>query len=202
MSAGPGPQGARAVASAEEYERRLRAAMRLMRGATRDAVAREVRAGIDGQVAAAGGDFARVAPTLDDPDWVGRQMVDVYGVAGWVKGAAIAVVALLALASVPGFVLQPAEAGAAVLAALLAFAALIAVLFVGALRAAPLTAAIGAGTAAALRTAAFFVPQGGISPAENATGGEFALFMVATALLVLVAVVPALAMRRRAADEE
>jgi hypothetical protein len=92
---------------------------------------------------------------------------------------------------------QPPDGAGAVAVALAAFALLVALLFACALRmAAPIAAAAGA-LAAAVRLAAFALPQGGISPMENASGGEFALFLVATALLVVIAVVPASALRGR-----
>lgn len=201
MSGQPSSAAAHHVRSAADYERRLRGAMRLASGKTRKAVVAEICTGIDAQVKAAGGDFARVAPSLDDPAWVGRQMVKVYGVALWAKCAALALVALLALASVPGLVAQPADGAPAIAAALTAFAALVVLLFLGGARASPVTGAIGGATAAALRTVGFMLPQGALSPLENSTGGEVALFFVATALLVVVAVVPALALRSRAADD-
>ena len=196
MSQGPSSAAAHDVRSVDEYERRLRATMRLAPRKTREAVVKEICAGIEAQVKAAGGDFARVGPSLDDPAWVGRQMVGVYGVAAWVKGAALIAVLLLALASVPGLVTQPQDGPAAIGAALAAFAALVAVLFLGALRASPRTAAVGGAAAALVRVVGFLLPQGGISPLENASGGELALFLVATALLLVVAVVPAIALRR------
>ncbi len=201
MTGGLPPQGARGVESVEAYARRLRGAMRLLDGKTRESVVKEITSGIEAQVRAAGGDFARVAPTLDDPGWVGAQMVKVYGVAVWAKAAALALVAVLALASVPGFVAQPAESPAAIGVALLAFALLVAVLFLGAMRVSPGLAAVGGGVAAALRIVGFMLPQGGMSPIENASGGELALFLVATALLVVVAVVPALVLRTRAVGD-
>ena len=187
--------------SADDYERRLRAAMRLMTGKDRDAVAKEIRSGIDAQVAAAGGAFARVAPTLDDPAWVGRQMERVYGVATWVKALALVAVAVLALASVPGVVSQPADAPGAIAAALAAFAVLVLLLFLAAMRVSPRTSGVGGAAAAAMRVIGFALPVGGASALEAATGGEVALFMVATALLVVVAVVPAAVRRTRGEGE-
>ena len=200
MTPGVSAPGAHGVRSVEEYGRRLRAAMRLVDAKTRDSVVKEITSGVEAQVQAAGGDFARVAPSLDDPAWVGRQMVKVYGVAMWAKLAALALVALLALASVPGIVAQPPESGAAIVGALLAFAALVAILFAGATRVSTGLAAAGGGLAAALRVVGFLIPQGGMSPLDNATGGELALFLLATALLVLVAVVPALVLRGRGGE--
>jgi len=191
------PQGAHGVGSLDAYARRLRGAMRLVDSKTRESVVSEITAGIEAQVKAAGGDFTRVAATLDDPSWVGRQMVKVYGVALWAKVAALALVGVLALASVPGVVAQPPESAAAIGGALLAFGALVAFLFVGATRVSPGLAAIGGGVAAALRIAGFMLPQGAMSPIENASGGEMVLFLVATALLVVVAVVPAVVVRAR-----
>ena len=200
MSGGGGPGPGRPVASAADYERRLRGAMRLASPKIRDSVVREICSGVDAQVRAAGGDFARVAPSLDDPAWVGRQMVQVYGVATWAKAVALLGVALLALGSVPGLVAQPADSAAAVGAALAAFAALLALLFAGGMRASPATAAVGGVVAAALRVVGFILPQGGLTPLENASGGELLLFFVATALLLVVAVLPAVALRRLATD--
>jgi hypothetical protein len=197
----PPASPARVAHSADDYERRLRAAMRLMAGKDRDAVAKEIRTGIDAQVAAAGGAFARVAPSLDDPAWVGRQMERVYGVAAWVKALALIAVAGLALASVPGVVAQPADSPGAIAAALGAFALLVVLLFASAMRVSWVTSGVGGGAAALMRIAAFALPLGGASALETATGGEVALFMVATALLVVVAVVPA-SVRRSRTDGE
>jgi len=201
VTPGAAPQGAHGVRSVAEYGRRLNGAMRLVDSKTRASVVKEITSGIEAQVQASGGDFARVGPSLDDPAWVGRQMVKVYGVAMWAKAAALALVALLALASVPGFVAQPPESGAAIVGALLAFAALVVLLFAGAMRVSTGLAAAGGGLAAALRVIGFLLPQGGMSPLENATGGELALFLVATGLLVVVAVVPALVLRSRGGSE-
>ena len=201
MTAGLAPHGAHGVGSLDEYARRLRGSMRLLSAGTRESVVKEIKAGIEAQVKAAGGDFARVAPSLDDPAWVGRQMVKVYGVAMWAKVAALALVSALALASVPGVVAQPPESAAAIGGALLAFAALVAFLFVGATRVSPGLAAVGGAVAAALRVLGFVLPQGAMSPIENASGGEMVLFLVATALLVVVAVVPAVVMRARGGSD-
>ena len=195
MTEGLPPKGGHKVGSVDAYSRRLSGAMRLVDRKTRESVVKEITSGIEAQVKAEGGDFARVAPSLDDPAWVGRQMVKVYGVAMWAKLGALGLVALLALASVPGFVAQPSESGAAIGGALLAFALLVAFLFAGATRVSPGLAATGGGVAAALRLVGFLLPQGGMSALENASGGELALFLASTALLVVVAIVPALVLR-------
>ena len=194
----PAPR-AHTVRSADEYERRLRSAMSLVAGQTRDAVAKEIRGGIDAQVAAAGGDFARVAPTLDDPTWVGAQMRGVYGVAPWFKALVAVAGALLGLTSVPGVFTGPADGGLAVVVALLSFVTLMALLWV-AMGASRPAAALAGIAAAAARAVGFVLPQGGITPLEAATGGEAALFFIATVLIVVVAVVPLLVLRGRGED--
>ncbi len=183
------------AASAGTYEKRLRGAMRLMKGATRDAVAREILTGIDAQVKAQGGDFARVAPSLDDPAWVGRQMSKVYGVAPWVKAGVLAGAALFAALTVPGVVSQPSEGLPGVFVALFAFALLVAFLFWGGSKVGVSVAALSAAAAATVRVLVFYLPQADVSPASTAEAGEFALFGIATALLFVVALAPSLALR-------
>jgi hypothetical protein len=190
-------RGAASVASLDDYERRLRTSMQLMPKATRESVVREIVAGVDAQLQAVGGDFARAAPLLDDPAWVGRQMVRVYGVAGWVKAAAVVFAALLALVSVPGVAAQPADEGLATALGLLAFAALVILLFFAATRLSGAVGATAGSVAAAVRLLGFLLPRDGFSPAQTASGGEMALFLLATALIIVVAVVPALAARAR-----
>ncbi len=191
----------RRAASVGDYEKRLRGAMRLMAGQTRDAVAAEILTGIDAQVKAAGGDFARVAPTLDDPAWVGGQMVKVYGVAAWFKGVVVALAGALAALTVPGVVAQPSEGLGAMLIALSAFALLVAFLFWGGSKAGTLAGALAAGAAALVRVIVFTLPQGEVSPASTATVGELALFGITTALLFVVALAPTLALRLQAGGD-
>ena len=198
-----GGQGAgRRAASVGEYEKRLRGAMRLMKGATRDAVAREILTGIDAQVKAQGGDFARVAPSLDDPAWVGLQMSKVYGVAPWVKGAVLAGAALLAALTVPAVVSQPSEGLGGLFVALAAFAVLVGLLFWGGSKVGVLAAALSAAAAASVRVLVFYLPQADVSPASAATVGELALFGITTALLVVVALAPSLALRLQGGGQE
>jgi hypothetical protein len=176
--------------------------MALIARSTRDGIVREIMGGVEAQVRAQGGDFARAAPGLDDAAWVGRQMVQVYGVAPLYQGLLIALVALLAVASVPGMLVQPADGMAAIGLSLFGFAALVALLFRGATALSPKAALTGAAVAAAVRFAILFVPQGGYSLAETSDARELALFAAATLLLFVVAAVPLLAARKAASDEE
>jgi hypothetical protein len=191
-------QGARGVASLEEYERRLRMSMMLMDGARRDSVIREIVAGVEEQVRAAGGDFARVAPALDDPKWVGKQMAKVYGISEGGKAGFLAVTVVLAVLSVPGVTLY--DSPIATLVALLGFAALVLATYRAFSLVSGRFALLIASTGAAVRIELFFVGLGNGAPIDVASGGEVTLFVLATAMLVVVAVLPALA-SRSGADE-
>ncbi len=201
MTEGAGARTAKGVPSIADYKRRLRGSMRSVSARTRDAVAREITAGIEAQLKEAGGQFSRIAPALDDPRWVGRQMVRVYGVAPWVKAAAVAACALLALFSVPGVATQPPDSAGAVVLALVAFGALVAALFWAASRLSATFSLLCGGAAAALRFLGFVLPQGEFSPAQTASSGEIMLFVLATALLLVVATLPALIVRARGERE-
>lgn len=193
---------ARPASSVSHYERRLRASMRLMRADQRDAVTREILTGIEAQVKASGGDFGQVAPTLDDPAWVGAQMVNLYGVAPWFKGAVVALAALLAALTVPGVIGQPSEGVGAMAVALSAYGLLVVALFWSGTKAGARAPALAGGTAALVRVLVFYLPQGGMSSGETASAGEFALFGITTALLIVVALAPALALRLQGAAAE
>lgn len=194
--------GASGIASVVEYERVLRSSMRLVRASTRANVVREIMASVDAQTQAHGGDFARAAASLDDPRWVGRQMVKVYGVAAWVTAAAVAIAALLALLSVPGLAAQPADSGLAIALALAAFGALVALVFWGSMALSARAGALAGGVGALARVAGFLVPQGDFAPFQTASPGEVSLFLLATALLLFVALVPLLAVRVSGTDAE
>jgi hypothetical protein len=168
---------------------------------TRSGIVREIMGGVEAQVKACGGDFGRAAAGLDDPAWVGRQMVRVYGVAPLFQALLIALVALLAIASVPGTLVQPADSMGAIGLSLFAFAALVGLLFRGATALSPRAALVGAAVAAAIRFAMLFVPQAGYALIDTADARELALFAAATLLLLVVAAVPALAARKAADDE-
>lgn len=190
-----------AAPDADTYERQLRGGMRMMARRDRDAVAREIMGGIQAQVAAKGGGFAAVSGDLDDPRWVGRQMVRVYGVAPHFKGGAVVLSALLAIASVPGVLLAPATDATAVAVGLAAFGGLLALLFGLILRQLPTLALWAAAAAAVARAALLALPQEGVALFDQLSAGELSLFALATALLLVVAGVPALALRLRGADD-
>ncbi|HEX9708826.1 MAG TPA: hypothetical protein VGB42_02515 [Candidatus Thermoplasmatota archaeon] len=202
MSGGEAPPRAgRPAADAADYERRLRAGMRLMSGKDRDAVSREIMGGVHAQAAARGGGFAAIAGDLDDPRWVGRQMVRVYGVAAPWLVACVALAVALALSSAPGALVGPATEGPAVAASLAGFAALLAVLFALLLSGMARLASYAAAAAVATRLAALALPQEGVALLDLLSAGELSLYLLATLLLLVVAGVPALALRLRAGDD-
>ena len=193
--------GAARVHSLADYEKRLRAAMRFVPGKTRDAVAREVTGGISARMAQEGGDFARLAPALDDPAWVGRQMLKVYGVSAGAVVVFALLGALLAAASAPGLLVRPADSAAAIAGGVVGFAALLVLLFFLLLRTTAFTALATAVSACAARIIALLVPVDGASLLDLASGGEVVLYLLASFLLIVVAGVPAAAMRVRAERE-
>lgn len=193
---GQRPKGTNAP-DAATYERRLRGAMRFMSRAHRDAVAREIMGDIQAKVAARGGDFGAVADDLDDPRWVGAQMVLVYGVwAPW-KALLVVAAALLAWVSVPGALLSPATDPTTISVSLLSFGALIVTLFGLILRQLTSIALWAAAAAAATRAALLAFPQEGVALAGQLSTGELSLYLMATLLLLVVGGVPALALRLR-----
>jgi hypothetical protein len=175
--------------------------MRLMASKDRDAVAREVMSGLDAQVAAHNGDFGAVAAGLDDPRWVGRQMVRVYGVALPWKLLVVALAAALAWASAPGALGIAATDPSAVSLSLVAFGALIALLFALLAGGLPGIAVAAAAAAAAVRAGALAAPQEGVALFDQLSVGELALYLLTTLLLLVVAGVPAWASRRRQDSE-
>jgi hypothetical protein len=186
-------RGARQIGSVQDYERKLRMSMRFVEKGTRDNVVREVVAGVEEQVRASGGDFARVAPSLDDPTWVGKQMVKVYGISKGGKSAFLVIGVALAVLSVPAAALGDSPLASAV--ALLAFAALVLVTYRAFTLVSAKFALLLALTGAAVRIALFFLPLGGGAPIDVASSGEATLFVVATAMLIIVAALPGLASR-------
>ncbi len=189
------------VRDAQVYERRLRAGMRLMARKDRDAVTREIMGGVQAQAAARGGEFEAVVADLDDPHWVGRQMVKVYGVAPlWTAAAALSA-AMLAWASAPGALVGPATDPAAIVTSLAAFGALLAVLFLLIVRQMTGLAVVAALAGVATRVLALLVPQDLVPLVDLFTAGELAVYLLATALLVVVAGAPALALHLRGDGE-
>lgn len=201
MTANPSPATAAYVKSVVEYERRLRKSMRLMARPMRDGVAKEIVGGIELQVQAAGGSFEAVAPSLDDPVWVGRQMVGVYGAAPAFHLAVVVLGLLLGIASVPGLLARPADSGGALLVAFAGFGLLVFVLFWGAVRVSARAALMGAALAALARVAGLFIATGEFPPIVTLLPGELGLYLFATALLLIVAGVPAVVGRARASAE-
>lgn len=201
MTQRPAPATAAYVKSVVEYERRLRRSMRLMARPMRDQVAKEIVGGIEIQVQGAGGDFAAVAPSLDDPVWVGRQMVGVYGAAPAFHAVVVVLGLLLGVASVPGLLARPAESGGALLVAFVGFALLVVVLFWGAVRVSARAALLSAVLAVLARIAGLFVATGEFPPIATLLPGELGLYLFATALLLVVAGVPAAVARARGSSE-
>jgi hypothetical protein len=201
VTANPSPATAAYVTSVADYERRLRKSMRLMARPMRDGVAKEIVGGIELQVQAGGGNFAAVAPSLDDPAWVGRQMVGVYGPSPAFQVLVMVLGLLLGIASVPGLLARPADSGGALLLAFLGFALLIVVLFWGAVRVSARAALLGAALAAAARVAGLFVTIGEFPPIETLLPGELGLYLFATVLLIVVAGLPAAVSRARGSAE-
>jgi hypothetical protein len=201
VTANPSPATAAYVKSVVEYDRRLRKSMRLMARPMRDGVAKEIVGGIELQVQAAGGNFTAVAPGLDDPAWVGRQMVGVYGASPAFQVLVLLLGLLLGIARVPGLLARPADSGGALLLAFLGFALLIVVLFWGAVRVSARAALLGAALAAAARVVGLFVTVGEFPPVETLLPGELGLYLFATVLLIVVAGLPAAVARARGSAE-
>jgi hypothetical protein len=174
--------------------------MRLMKGATRSAVVKEIVGGVEIQVAAGGGDFAKVAPALDDPSWVGRQMVTVYGAAPLFRAIVVLLGLLLGAASVPGLLVRPADSGGAILAALLSFVLLVVVLFWGAVRISGKGALSAALLAGVVRVAGLFLAVGEFAPIQTTLPGEVGLYLLSTVLMLVVVAMPVLVTRLRARD--
>jgi hypothetical protein len=174
--------------------------MRLMAATDRNNVAREIMGGVQAQVAAAGGDFSAVAHALDDPRWVGRQMVRVYGVSTMWVVVAVAACALLARASVPGGLVAPATDNAAVAASLAAYGALLGALLLLVLLRIGRAAYGAAGAAVATRMVALALPQDGAALIDLMAAGELGLFLLATFLIVVIVDLPLRAARMRNED--
>jgi len=201
VTANPSPATAAYAKSVVEYERRLRKSMRPIARPMRDGGTKEIVGGIELQVAAGGGSFAAVAPSLDDPAWVGRQMVGVYGAAPMFQIIVMLLAFLLGLASVPGLLAGPADSAGALLLAFLGFALLVVVLFWGAVRVSARAALVGAALAALARVAGLFMAVGEFPPIVTLLPGELGQYLFATALLIVVAGLPAAVARVRGSAE-